>query len=122
MGLEYTEILMAVADEFGITIEDRAASQSIRTVGDLYAYVLGEIRRPGDSCRCITPGNFVAFRKALTQRLNLSKKDIQLDSELQDLVPREQRRRIWPKMTQATGLPLPYLRRRRSLVWLAVST
>ena len=42
MGLDTVELVMAVEEEFGITISDEEA-QDIRTVGDMYQCVLRKV-------------------------------------------------------------------------------
>ncbi|MCP4641483.1 MAG: hypothetical protein GY851_13660, partial [bacterium] len=49
MGLTYTEILMGVEEEFGIDIDDQSL-EHIRTVGDLYAYILSQPPRRSPHC------------------------------------------------------------------------
>ncbi|MCP4641481.1 MAG: hypothetical protein GY851_13650 [bacterium] len=115
MGLTYTEILMGVEEEFGIDLDDDAL-QHIRTVGDLYARILGELRRAATGARCITPGTFATLRTAISHRSGVDNRDVTLDKPLKALVPLRHRRREWQAIGASTGLPLPKLRRSRALV------
>ncbi|MCE9547006.1 MAG: hypothetical protein K8T25_16145 [Planctomycetia bacterium] len=47
MGLDIMELVMEVEDEFCIAIPDEVA-QRVRTVGDIYDYVLEQKSRPID--------------------------------------------------------------------------
>ena len=46
MGLDSVELVMAVEDEFGLEIPDRAA-EMMMTVGDMHAFLIAELKRFG---------------------------------------------------------------------------
>ena len=110
MGLGAVELLMAIEDNFAISIED-ADVDGVRTVGDLERLVQQKLR-PQTSKTCLTSFTFYRLRSAAAQQFGVARGDVRLDTSLDDLVPRERRRDAWSALKGTVGWRLPELRRR----------
>ena len=97
MGLETTEILMAVEDEFHVRIEGEEAYR-IQTVGDLNQFV---IARRGASVKkgsCGTLRAFLQVRYALSSQFSVPERNIRPSTDLRALLPWKRRRTEWRKL------------------------
>lgn len=91
MGLDGVEILMAAEEKFGITICDEEA-QNIRTVGDMYELVMSKVTLAGDSS-CLSQRAFHRLRRNAIACFGVNRRDFKLDTELDGIVPRQDRRK-----------------------------
>lgn len=105
MGLLYTELCMACEEEFGIRIEFAEVGE-LRTVGDIYHYVL-TVLQAEDRQRCHYPWAFSRFREAVVRYGKCRKSDVRPDAHVTALLPWLGRRWAWRKMGVASELALP---------------
>lgn len=99
MGLEGVEIVMAVEESFGITIADDEA-EKIRTPRALVELVCSKVAVT-DQANCLSQRAFYRARRALMDTLGVTRKDIRLDTKLEQLIPASSRRESWQKLRQA---------------------
>ena len=119
MGLDGVELVMEFEDEFGIQIPD-AAAEEMPTVGDVVEFLHTELSRTLKQAEsCLTSRSFYKLRRGLIKLLSLPSREITLKTELEQLIPREQRREIWANL-HSYGLRLPSLER-SSVTVLAAS-
>jgi hypothetical protein len=106
------EMVMNIEETFHITIPDSDAEQ-IRTVGQLYAYVLAKLPQPPCSS-CVSSATFYRLRRALQELFAVPRERIRPAARLEDLVPREGRPERWQRLAEAMRpARLPYLQRPR---------
>ena len=108
MGLELLEMVLTVEDTFGFSIPDEDAV-GLNTVGKLYEYILAH-RFHGKRDACLTSVTFYKIRRAMTDVLQISRKDVRVSTELSAVIPAG-RRWVWQALEKATSLRLPQLRR-----------
>lgn len=119
MGLDIVELVMEVEDAFGIQIPDEDYEQ-IRTVGDLHDYIVRHRQHPDveDSNKarvCLTSATFLRLRRVFIQLFGISRRSVRTSSQLDELVPRVNRREKWNQLQEMVQLKLPALKRP---VWL----
>ncbi len=90
MGLDLVELVMETEEAFGIVISDEAAGE-IRTAGDLCEYVLSQRRLDG----CPTAQAFREIRRLLVEALGIAPRTVRPSTELESLLPRCLRHRVW---------------------------
>jgi acyl carrier protein len=118
MGLDSVELVMEVEEAFGIRIPD-ADAEWIRTVGELYRYVLAELDRPVlTTPGCLSAAAFYRLRRQLMGRFRVERRRIRPASPLDDLVPATDRRVEWQRLGECLGWRLPELQR-PGWVWFA---
>ena len=112
LGGDPLEMVMSIEETFHITIPDRDAEQ-IRTVGQLYAYVLAKLPQP--PCpSCVSSATFYRLRRALQELFAVPRERIRPATRMEDLIPREGRPQRWQRLTEAMRpARLPYLERPR---------
>ncbi|MBX7255256.1 MAG: hypothetical protein K1Y02_02750 [Candidatus Hydrogenedentes bacterium] len=116
MGLELTELIMAVEEEFDVRM-DNDGFIDYRTVGSLYAWICDQVAtRPYHKCRRLA--SFLKTRSALAEISGKSTREISLDTPLETLVPRRKRRKAWKELEMSLGHGLPQLARPRLIDWL----
>ncbi len=106
MGLDTLELILEIEAAFGIRIADEDA-QSIRTVGELYGYVLEQL--PDGPGGCLSGAAFYRLRRGMCEALELPRGAVRPGTELEAALPRADRRRLWPRLSEALGLRLPNL-------------
>jgi acyl carrier protein len=109
MGLDTVELVMQVEEAFDITIDDRDA-EKIMIVGQLYQYVLTRVggeKTPG----CLSASTFYRFRRVLGSLLDVERGRVRLSTSIDELIPLNGRRHIWPELENALELALPELQR-----------
>lgn len=102
MGLDGVELLMEVEDVFGIKVSDEAASR-MRTVGDLYGYIVGRLEANPDRRKW----GMEQVRSAIAEAWGVDLQTIQPASRLQTLWPTRKRKLVWEKLVETLGHPLP---------------
>lgn len=105
MGLDTVELVMSVEDEFGIVVQLDDYGD-LRTVGDLCAYIA---RQQKIETVCLHPAAFVRIRQALMSEFGLPRRQIRTGTDLEQLFPVRQRRRLWAAFESALGLRIPTL-------------
>lgn len=123
MGLESVEVILEIEDRFGISIPDEDASR-IRTVGDLVDVVHRRIEESARECEntspqaCRSSRAFYRLRRELLRLLPLARHDVQRFASLEELIPRNTRRRTWQAL-QGAQVRLPQLEF-TSAAWMAI--
>lgn len=121
MGLDTVELAMEVEESFGITIPDGRACQ-MRTVGDLYSFILEETR---DQTRapnsCLTAATFYALRRRLASHIDAGP-SIRPRSDVDATLPRRKRQWLWARLAHEMDLRFPRLRRASWVVLLGCIT
>lgn len=114
MGMDGVELVMEVEETFGLTIPDTEA-QEIRTVGDLYALIVGKQRerdRPLErDGLCASASAFYALRRGAVAALAVDRAAVRPATSTATLLgPYLGRRVRWTQLETASGLRLPPLR------------
>ena len=107
MGLDSIEILMKVEDTFGIKIPVREAEKII-TVGDFHNAVWKYVEVQKED-KCKTQQLFYRLRTSLADQLQLDRKDLLPGSLLNEVLPLENRRKIYFGFADYNQLKLPDL-------------
>jgi hypothetical protein len=102
-------MVMQIEQTFGITISYREA-ETIRSVGDLYALVLDKVGRSRAQV-CVTSAIFYRLRRALRELLGVPRQSVRTATRLEDLIPVQDRQRLWQQLRARLGISLPSLRR-----------
>lgn len=101
MGLDSVELVLAVEEEFDLTISDAEASRC-RTPGDLIAIVADRMlpaRRP----TCRSQAAFHRLRRSLGSVLGVQRNAVRLDSPINDWLPGHARQRTWNQLRTEVG-------------------
>ncbi len=109
MGLELTELILAIEDEFKFECDDKIWNR-IRTVGDAYDYI---VERAGSTTKrtCYRLADFLKIRRALAEISGRPTYQIKLDTSIDELLPMSGRRAVWTKVRDSSTLPIPTLKR-----------
>lgn len=107
MGLDGVELIMAAEEAFDITITD-AEAEHVITVDDFYQLILSKLE-PHNNNRCLTAVTFYLLRRELADALHVELRSIRRDTNLNQLIPVEQRKALWEQMTKKLELQLPEL-------------
>jgi len=97
VGLDVVEFVMECEEHFGVVITDDQAWR-MRTVGDLYAYLLAQDCRKA-SLPCPTSQAFYRLRRSLTGNLGIERSRVRPSTRLRDLVPGEDGLGIWHRLS-----------------------
>lgn len=115
MGLDAVELILAVEEKFGISISDEEAQNAL-TVGDLKRLVRAKLDRI-DTDACLSQRAFHLIRKNAMDEFGLPRRSLRPDTQLEDVVPRTNRRERWEQFQLALGVaPLPALIRSPSVI------
>ena len=101
MGLDAVEIILEIEKSFGITISDDDVPR-VRSVGDLHSLILEKLQ-PARSEACLTSHCFYRLRAALGELFGHERRRVVPDAEMEDLIPRERRRRAWKSLLRCSG-------------------
>ena len=96
MGLDGVELVMAVEDEFKVTLTDADAGQCV-TVGMLVNLIHSRVRHNAQD-PCLSQQGFHIVRKTMIDLLGLKRSQIKLETKLEDLIGRADRKKVWPKL------------------------
>lgn len=99
MGLDGVELVMAVEDEFKISISDSDAAQCV-TVGKLVDLIYSRLRHNTQD-PCLSQQGFHIVRKTMMERLGLKRSQIKLEAKLDDFIGRSNRREVLQKLLNA---------------------
>jgi len=105
MGLDGVELIMAVEDEFQITIEDAEAEKCV-TVKKLVDVVYSRLRH-SETEPCLSQQGFYVVRKVLMDTLSVKRSMIKPDTRLEDLIERQNRRAAWQQVLNLLTNNLP---------------
>ena len=107
MGLEMVDVVLRTERAFQIAISDEEAIGAV-TVGQLYKIVLSKLpgAQPG---ACLSSVAFYRVRRALEIAFNTPRSDVMPDSDMESLIPRENRRAAWKAFRRALGFNIPGL-------------
>jgi acyl carrier protein len=114
MGLDGVELVMEIEEVFGIRITHDEAQNS-RTVGDVYQIILKKSAGLSAATPCMTRTAFFRLRQALLPFTPPGRSPIRPRTNLDQLIPREQRPAVWKQLEQSMGHPLPLLERNQFL-------
>ena len=115
MGLDAVEIVLAVEEKFGIAIPDEVA-EKIATPGEMTDYVFHKIQHP-DASSCLSQRAFHLLRRAWMVNLQTPRNLFCLDTGVDHIVPRENRRHLWADLGRQVGaVSWPALQRSEVLV------
>jgi hypothetical protein len=106
MGLDFTEIIMDMEDEFGISIADRDASR-METVGELFDYVVAALAyHPArQSTSCVSARCFYEVRRWLLADRSVRPSRVRPTTRLDDLAPPSERGKVLKRLTRKLNLP-----------------
>jgi acyl carrier protein len=117
MGLDGVELVISIEEEFGVIIPD-AAAERMETPRGIIDWLMERLEEIG-SGKCLSQRGFYKLRRALMAEANLPRATIRPETPLDELLPRNIRRKIWKKLRVAPSLrPLQNLRRPRALARL----
>ena len=109
MGLDTVELIMEVEESFGIGIPD-AEAERIRTVGELYHYVLAKLRDPiRGTPGCLSAAAFYRLRRQLMSGFRIERRRIRPGSAMDDIIPKSERKAMWQRLGENLGWRLPEL-------------
>lgn len=111
MGLDAVELVMAVEDEFGVRFDDENFPQ-MRTVGEMERVVVAQLAAQHavddfGTCRCVP--TFCRVRRTLMKLFDVPRNSIRVATQLEELVPRANRRNQWARLWQEFGQVPPEL-------------
>jgi hypothetical protein len=102
MGLDTLELVMAVEEKFGITIENEEAAKAL-TVGDLKRLVRAKLD-VSDVTGCLTQRAFHLIRKNAVAEFGVVRRSLRPDTSLDMVVPQSTRRESWQHFQSVLGL------------------
>ena len=116
MGLDTVEILFSIEQAFGIDIPDEVAA-TLQTPGMVIDYIMSR-QQAGTTFQCLSQRGFYRLRKALIDEGLANRDQLDPETDIETLLPREQRRQIWDRIQRKHHIALPRLARPR---WLVIS-
>jgi hypothetical protein len=105
--MDAVELIMNCEEAFGISIPDNPASKIV-TVGDLYDLILKLTADRAEGPTRTSTSAFYRLRQGLVA-CGHDRDHILPTSQLEDLLPAEQRKVLWAQLAKATGIKLPEL-------------
>lgn len=121
MGLDGAEMIIEVEDEFGVGV-DESHEGVMLTVGDLYQHIVAALRER-DETPCPSSTIFFRLRRGLVNVSGVGRRDVRLDTRLDEIIPAPGRHAKWDRLRREHRLMLPSLVRPPLLAWgPAVST
>lgn len=121
MGLDSVELLVEIENTFGINIPSKIAEQT-STVGQMYD-VVWDLIKQDNTPRCRTQTLFYKLRACLKNEF-LFEEVISPVSLTEDIIPKQNRRKVWKLLEGRLSLKLPPLVFPRSvtIVLLVISS
>jgi len=114
MGLDALELVMAVEEKFGISIENEEAAKAL-TVGDLKRLVRAKLD-VSDTTGCLTQRAFHLIRTNAIAEFGAVRRGLRPDTSLEIVVPQSTRRESWQHFQTVLGVAeLPELVRPHSV-------
>jgi hypothetical protein len=102
MGLDSVELMIRLEDEFGIEIPEEAAAR-MYTPRDVIEYVMAHVER-GPARSCASQRGFHVVRRELVRQLPVDRDRVRPKARLSELIPREVRKTVWPRIGTALGV------------------
>jgi acyl carrier protein len=99
MGLDGVELVIAVEEEFEMVLSDSEAEASM-TVGSLVDLVYSRLRHKKEQ-PCPSQQGFYIVQKKLMDHLDLPRSAIKPETELNTLIPKLNRRRVWNALVKS---------------------
>ena len=109
------DVVVKLEQSFGLKFE-KAAFYSVKTFGDLCDVITNKVEGV-DSDDCTTQQAFYKVRNAITATQLIDKNSINIDTKLQDILPRDNRRQKIKQLQVELGLPLDILDIKSWLGW-----
>lgn len=109
MGLDMVEILIEIEDKFEIYIPEYELAE-VPTVGELHDYIMRKIGEKLAPDTCVNMVIALRLRHALMEVTRKPRQEIQLDTEMDLLLPLNARRTLWKDLKKRADIPLPMLR------------
>lgn len=99
MGLDGVELIMAVEEEFKISITDEEAYQC-ETPAKLTDLVFARLRKAENDI-CSSQHGFYIVRKAIMNNFNVKRNEIKPDTKLIDVIGNKSRKKYFKKLVEA---------------------
>lgn len=99
MGLDGVELVMAVEEEFQIAISDSEAFECT-TVRKLVELVHSRLRHTSKD-PCPSQHSFYMARQKLIGLFHVQRKEVKPDTNLEEIIPRKKRKKLWKELTTA---------------------
>ncbi|MBS1158118.1 MAG: hypothetical protein H6R15_537 [Proteobacteria bacterium] len=117
MGLDSVELVLAVEEEFGITIDD-ADAISLTTPRILANYVASRLGTLSiDNGRCLSQAAFYRIRSVLVSQFGAMRQDVRPASPIDHFL-KDNRRRQWQELASSVeATQLPQLQCRKSIYY-----
>lgn len=103
MGLDSVELVLAVEETFGISIPDRDAAEMI-TPALLISHVQQAVSSKPIQRPCLSQRAFHRIRASLCEVTKLPCREIRLETRIDHLFPKNDRRQRWDDFRSVTGL------------------
>ena len=101
MGLDTVELVVRFEDTFGVTIPDEVAAQ-LATPRKVTDYIMTQVA-VSDQLSCLSQQAFYFLRGKFVPSLNVSRKDFSPKTQLENLIPLENRKLIWTGIKSEVG-------------------
>ncbi len=99
MGLEGVELIMEIEERFGVTIADAEAG-ACATPAALIDLVFGKLQA-SDKRVCVSQRAFYLLRKGLTRTLGVSRRKVNLSTDIRSFTAGRSEREIWDDLKTA---------------------
>ena len=99
MGLDGVELIIAIEDEFKVTLTPQEVFEA-DTVGRVVDVIYTRLRHSNDD-PCLSQQGFHVVRKRLMEQFSISRSEIKPDSKLETLIPAVERRAEWNELIAA---------------------
>jgi acyl carrier protein len=119
VGLEGLEIIMEVEEEFRMVIPEADASE-FDTVGKLVDYVYDRLRKTTKE-PCPTQQGFYILRQNFVSKYGYPRNQIQLDTKVDTIIPKENRREEWREFIEPLLKDKNYLPPLSRPLWLDIT-
>lgn len=107
MGLDSVELVMEFEKAFDMRIPDQEA-EKLRTVGDVHNYIWNRLEN-WHSNKCNSQALFYKLRKYCIEQFGVPKNSFQTDRSINDLFPKEERRKKYFEAAKSMYLEFPSL-------------
>lgn len=101
VGLDGIELIMAIEEAFGVTIEDSEV-ETLVTPAAVIDLVFGKLRT-SDERVCVTQRAFYLIRKGLIRTLGVSRRSVTIHSEIRLLAKGKSEPQVWEDLQTAVG-------------------
>ena len=115
---DFGDTLLKLEKSFGIKFDDNCFKDA-KTFGDICNIIESRVVY-ADKGDCTTQQAFYKVRKAISRTQNISEKNIELQTKLEDLFPRSTRRQRVKLFQRELGIPVNFLTIKNWLGWTFV--